>query len=310
MVSFYISNILGTYPVIVFCTLQILFVVGFIYEVLAIMERQELEGNSLSFMEAAINLIRNDSRILWSDSIDRPTSPEDDDAFENMLEANINSIDSIDEKTSEVASSTPVEDKPRIIPKLKNASKSLTVDAYSGKSTVLSAQRSKSSENVTPVMRISIPERHFLKKLRMDLRMSLDIEDDKVDTDKYMKGTMYACTGMLLWKHKWIFHILIIPIAYYFIKQFGRYFGFWTIIQRRIQRIIDNVKNWCNERLNALLPVHVRGLYKVIIIVDLKLTTILKGSVDSVATIAVILGLLVFTTCTTIFITMQARKVF
>ncbi|XP_033228486.1 transmembrane protein 245 [Belonocnema kinseyi] len=303
LVSLYISNILGTYPVIIFCTLQILLVVGFIYEVLAILERQELEGNCLSFMEAAINLIRNDSRTCWPDSIDRPTSPDDEDAFEDVLEANIKSMDSMDEKNPEVTSSTPVESKPRVIPKLKDTPKALTVDADPAKS--LMSRGSKSSRNSTPILRITVPERHFLKKLGADLRMSLDIEDDKVDTDKYMKGTMYACAGMLLWKHKWIVHILIIPIAYYFIKQLGSYFGLWTVIQGRIQRIIDNVKNWCDERLNGLLPVHVRGLYKVIIIVDQKLTTILKRSVDSVATVAVILGLLVFTICATIFITIQ-----
>lgn len=257
-------------------------------------------------MEAAINLIRNDSRTHWPGSIDIPTSPDNDDAFEDVLEANIKSMDSMDEKNPEVASSTPVENKPRVIPKLKDLSKALTVDADPAKSLIL--RGSKSSASVTPIMRTTVPERHFLKKLRADLRMSLDIEDDKVDTDKYMKGTMYACAGMLLWKHKWIFSILVIPIAYYFIKQLGNYFGLWTIIQGRIQGVVDNVKNWCGERLDGLLPVHVRGLYKVIIIVDQKLTTILKGSVDSVATVAVILGLLVFTICATIFITMQVRN--
>ena len=304
MVSFYLSNILGAYPVIVFCILQILYIVGFIYEVLTVLEHEELEGNCLSFMEAAINLVRNNSRTLCFESTNRPESPEEDDLFGEMLEANIKPMDSIDEKVSEVASSTPVE---RTIPKLKDTKKALTVDVDPGKSIIFSAQRPKSTGNITPNMKISIPERHFLKKLRADLRMSLDIEDDKVDTDKYMKGTMYACAGMILWKHKWIIHILIIPIAYYIIKQIGSYFGLWTKIQGRVQGIIGNLRVWCEERLDALLPVHVRGLYKVSIIVDRKLTTMLKRSVDSVATIAVILGLLVFTTCATIFITVQVK---
>ncbi|XP_051153874.1 transmembrane protein 245 isoform X2 [Leptopilina boulardi] len=298
IVSLYISNIFGTYPVIVFCSLQLFFVVGFIYEVLTIIEHEELEGNCLSFMETAINLLLNDySRtFINTESIDRPLSPDDDVFLDDISETTTKPMDSIGEK----ASSTPVE---KFKPKLKDTTKAMTID--SGRSIFMNSRKSRSSVNVTPTIKFSLPERHFLWKLKADLRMSLDIEDDQVDTDKYMKGTIYACTGMLIWKHKWIIYILIFPVAYYIIKLMGNFFGIWTKIQKYIQGIWNHINEWCDERLDALLPVYIRGLYKVSIIIDQKLTTILKGSIDSVATFAVILGLLFFTTCVAIFITMQ-----
>lgn len=294
LISFYFSNLLGTYPVIIFCSLQLLFVTGFIYEVLTVIEKEELEGNCLSFMETALNLLRNDSRTFCSESI--PLSTDEDDIFDDSSVTIRKPMDSIGEK----ASSTPVE---KFTPKLKDTTKALTID--SGRSLLMRARKSRSTGNVTPTIKFSLPERHFLSKLKADLRMSLDIEDDRVDTDKYMKGTIYACAGMLLWKHKWIISLLIIPVGYYIIKLLGNFFGIWTKIQKRIQGIVDHFSDWCGERLDALLPIYIRGLYKVCIIVDQKLTTILRGSVDSVATIAVILGLLIFTTCVTIFVTMQ-----
>ncbi|KOC59715.1 Transmembrane protein 245 [Habropoda laboriosa] len=205
MISLYVSNMLGAYQIIVFITLQILYLIGFIYEVAIIMENQELEGKTLTFMEAICFALTNNLIInIQQDSL------------------------------SPLKSKTPI-------------------------------------ENINEEI----------------IDTKINIENDKVDTDKYMYGALYAC------------------IAFYIIKQLGNYFGLWKIIGRQCNIVMHGIKAWCIERHQALLPTNVRGLYKVGIIIDEKLTKVLKASVDSVVTIAVVLGLLVFTICTSIFITIQ-----
>ncbi|KYN00909.1 Transmembrane protein C9orf5 [Cyphomyrmex costatus] len=222
IISMYLSSIVGTYQVLVFAALQILCVIGFIYEVILIMDGHELNGRHLTFSQAASFALTNE----------------------------------------------PV-------------------------------------YNIHYMNRATLRDRYLLNKIRAELRTSLDIQDDEVDTDKYMYGALYACAGMLLWKHRWIAHVLVIPLAYYIVKQLGSYFGFWKMILRNCNSMIEILKSWCMDRHQALIPSNIRGLYKISIIVDEKLRNILNNSVNAVATTSVILGLIVFTTCTSIFIMIQ-----
>lgn len=149
----------------------------------------------------------------------------------------------------------------------------------------------------------NLRDRNILRKIRNEL--SLDKSDEDVDTGKYMYGAMWACGCMLLWKQKWILSFLIIPFVWYVVKQVSRSFGFSSIIKNHLNSLIIYSKNWYQERQEAIIPAHIRGLYKVYIIIDKKLSKILKGSVDSVATIIVILGLIIFVFCSSIFIVVQ-----
>ncbi|XP_015178246.1 PREDICTED: transmembrane protein 245 isoform X2 [Polistes dominula] len=243
MISLYISNILGAYQILIFITLQVLYLIGFIYEVLLIMEAQEIEGHQIKLTEAICFVMTNSTYPKWEEGtiIDKKRIDDTkEDVNKTIMERSI----------------------PTMSDKIMNKSMSLDSDAG-------------------------------------------DIEEDKVDTDKYMYGALYACIGMILWKHKWIIQLLIIPIAYYFAKKLGSYFGLWKLICKQCKYVVGIIKDWSKERNQALLPANVRGLYKVAIIVDEKLQKALVGSIDAVATTAVIVGLLVFTICTSIFITIQ-----
>lgn len=276
MISLYISNILGAYQIIIFTTLQILFFIGFIYEVVAVMENQELENKHMTFIEAMCFALTN-NLITNTQQDSLPSASKSEDSTENISEESINA-------------------------EINREDQDMKIMKFSRKTMSLDANRGVINRLQPPV---SLRDRYLLRRLKTELRMSIDIENDKVDTDKYMYGALYACIGMLLWKHRWMIHILIIPIAFYIIKQLGSYFGVWKMIGNQYNSIVQIIKTWCTERHQALLPVNVRGLYKIGIIIDEKLTKILKASVDSVVTIAVIFGLLIFTTCTSIFITIQ-----
>ena len=292
MISLYLSNALGTYPIFVFCSLQILFLIGFIYEVVIILDYQEMNGKKTSFMDA-VRLALTNVDISKPNPTGMPVLEENESLVVESEQSDAK------ESYEELKTSKPF---------LKLTGRSLSMNSDVGKTVYDHPTRRVRSASNIPSGRISISDRYFLKKLRADLRMSLDLEDHTVDTDKYMYGAMYACIGMILWKHKWIIITLIIPIAYYYLKLLNSYFGIGKTILNQCNKITDLIDSWCEERHQALIPVNIRGLYKVSIIVDQKITQILKGSVDAVATTAVILGLIVFVICTSIFITIQVSQ--
>ncbi|XP_034177149.1 transmembrane protein 245 isoform X2 [Osmia lignaria lignaria] len=295
MISLYVSNILGAYQTIVFIALQVLYLVGFIYEVAIVMENQELDGHSMTFMEAIrFTLTNNVITFVTEDTLPplRSKSPIENIKKEIRDANESGEIGEIKKITSASALTDPSF--------MKLSKKSMSLDADNSPS----IHKLRSTYNV-PSGYMSLRDRYFLKRLKTELRMSIDMENDEVDTDKYMYGALYACIGMLLWKHRWMIYISIIPIALYIIKQLGIYFGLWKMIRNQCNIIIEILRNWFIERHQALLPANIRGLYKVGIIIDEKLTKALKASVNSVATIAVILGLIIFIICTSIFITIQ-----
>ncbi|XP_015110746.1 transmembrane protein 245 isoform X1 [Diachasma alloeum] len=287
IVSLYVSNILGVYQVAVFVALQTLCIIGFTYEVILIMETKDALGKPLTFAEAV------QMALTGEEAAPEPRSSEEREEADFFPETSTPRLspDDIKEPPPSVAKRP-----------LKLSGKSVSLDADVEN---VRTRRASGRSCSFPNSRVTPRERYFLRKLRTELRMSLDAPEDEVDTDKYMYGAFYACGGMLLWKNKWILTILTLPIVWYFLKLLGRRSGFWRYVLAQVERLIGVVKAWSKERQQALAPAHVRGIYRVYLIVDKNLREILKGSVDAVATIAVILALIVFTFCASIFITVQ-----
>nr|CAI5868777.1 unnamed protein product [Callosobruchus analis] len=69
--------------------------------------------------------------------------------------------------------------------------------------------------------------------------------------------------------------------------------------------IFHTVKAWCEERHDALVPVPIRGLYRVIHRTNTVLKMSINDSIDTVASCVVIFGLIVFLICASIFIALQ-----
>jgi len=298
----------GAYRVLVFIVLQIFCMIGFIYEVISIMETQELNDRHLTFSEAIRFALMNDLPNLHEN---RNSSEKEKQMNDQISEGKNDTNQSVQEsiKEKEVKESIPIGvAEIKSAPKLGEKSISLDSDVGLSPTMDMITRKLRPLYNVHSMNRVTLRDRYLLNKLKVEFRMSLDMQDDKVDTNKYMYGALYACVGMLLWKYKWITHILIIPLVYYIAKQLGHYFGFWAIIYRQYNSMMQASKTWCLERHQALLPSNIRGLYKVSIIIDEKLRNVLKGSIDAVATTAVIFGLIIFTTCASIFITIQVQQ--
>ncbi|KYN15156.1 Transmembrane protein C9orf5 [Trachymyrmex cornetzi] len=303
IISMYLSSIAGSYQVLVFAALQILCIIGFIYEVILVMDGHELNGRHLTFSQAARFALTNE--LLPSQQEDKTTSLEDEQTKNCIPEGE--SVDTPicsqeEARRSASADATGIE---RIRSTSRRGVKSLSLDTDAGLSAVMDVTTCRPAYNVRYITRGTLRDRYLLGKIRAELRTSLDMQDDEVDTDKYMYGALYACAGMLLWKHRWIAHILVIPLVYYIVKKLGSYFGFWKMILGHCNSMIEMLISWCMDRHQALVPSNIRGLYKISVIVDEKLRNILKNSVNAVATTSVILGLIVFATCASIFIMIQ-----
>ncbi|CAD6236263.1 GSCOCG00012466001-RA-CDS [Cotesia congregata] len=268
--SFYVSNILGTYQSIIFCILQILFIIGFIYEVVLIVDNKEVQGTSLTFTEALQLALTG--KEIYKSSVQTDEKHHQEKTFIDGTSTPIVAED--------IKVSPSVHSKKKHSLQFLKSSMSLDTDR---KEDILLKFRSDDKSNFS-TGQTPIHERYFLRKFSKHI---IKHENHKADTNKYMYGAFYLCVGMVMWKHKWILTILTIPIAWYVSKKIGKYFEFWSFTHRHINKMIESSKMWYYERQSALIPAHVRGLYKIYMIIDKKMKEILKRSVDAVATIAI-----------------------
>jgi predicted PurR-regulated permease PerM len=131
------------------------------------------------------------------------------------------------------------------------------------------------------------------------------LDTEKYESTFYLYSVLWACVIMLFWKNIILLPLLPLPILLYCIKHAGKYFGLWNWLYERLQNAIIAVNNWCNERHDALVPVPIRGLYRVVHKVNIFMKTSIKESIDTVASCVVIFGLIIFLTCASIFIVFQ-----
>ncbi|GJQ76642.1 hypothetical protein Trydic_g15502 [Trypoxylus dichotomus] len=83
--------------------------------------------------------------------------------------------------------------------------------------------------------------------------------------------------------------------------------SFATFLAPKIKRSLSqpSVSSLHRTRYDALVPIHVRGLYKVTYNINYKVKQGIKESIDTVSSCVVIFGLIVFVICASIFIAIQ-----
>lgn len=149
--------------------------------------------------------------------------------------------------------------------------------------------------------------------LQMGRKLSLTYSNNSlIDTETYestfyLYSVLWACVVMLFWKNVMLLPLLPVPILFYIIKHLGLYLGLWNYLYEKFLAVFDILSAWCEERHDALVPVPIRGLYKVVHKVNTTLKTGVKGSIDTVASCVVIFGLIVFLICASIFIALQVK---
>lgn len=104
--------------------------------------------------------------------------------------------------------------------------------------------------------------------------------------------------------------ILTIPVLIYLVKHLGIWLGLWDRLYEYYDKASSFLVDWCCERIDAFIPVPIRGLYKVTQFVNQSLKIYIKDSIDTVASSVVILGLMIFVVCASIFIALQVSNSF
>lgn len=138
------------------------------------MENQELEDKHMTFMEAiSFALTNNLTTDIQQSSFS--SSFKNEKLIKDINEESIDNKTSTDKKTEYQEIKT------------KFSKKSISLDTNNR--TIMSHKLQSSNS-------MSLRDRYLLRRLKTELRISIDIENDKVDTDKYMYGTLYACIGL------------------------------------------------------------------------------------------------------------------
>lgn len=124
-------------------------------------------------------------------------------------------------------------------------------------------------------------------------------------SDFYIYTLIWACVIMLFWKNMMLLPILPIPILIYFIKHIGLYLGIWGILNNYYTVLKEHLVCWSCERIDAIAPVPIRGLYKILQKFNASLKNSIKDSIDTVSSCVVIFALLIFVVCASIFFVFQ-----
>lgn len=146
------------------------------------------------------------------------------------------------------------------------------------------------------------------RKISLSKNENAIIDDEKYESTFYLYSIMWACVVMIFWKNSMLIGLLPVPILIYIIKYSGYYLGLWSFLHERSQYFLNAMSDWCQERHDALIPMPVKGLYRITDKINNCLKGGIKESMDTVASCVVIFGLIVFLICASVFIVLQVMN--
>lgn len=168
----------------------------------------------------------------------------------------------------------------------------------------LKPQRSLSVPS--PMGRFNRPsQKNVLDRKHLSLKSQIIINTEPLASDTYLYFILWACVGMIFWKNISLMPLLPLPILIYVLKHVGIYLGLWKWIGGYFKRLGNAVYDWCSQRYDALVPAPIRGLYKISLKINSNIKDGIRDSIDTVSSVVVISGLIVFMTCASIFFAIQ-----
>lgn len=138
-------------------------------------------------------------------------------------------------------------------------------------------------------------------------RLSLKPDPESFASDTYLYIIMWACAALIFWKNITLLPLLPLPIIIYILKHFGIYLGLWQWIGTQFTTLGNTIYDWCAARYDALIPVPIRGLYKISLKINRCVKDGVRNSIDTVSSVVVILGLIVFMICASVFFAIQVK---
>ncbi|XP_046397197.1 transmembrane protein 245 isoform X2 [Ischnura elegans] len=119
-------------------------------------------------------------------------------------------------------------------------------------------------------------------------------------------GVMWACVCVQIFKNPWIIQLLFLPLSLCLLHRTCQYFEVWSWICTQVQPITDPICNWYKTREEAIVPLPVKGLYKLTFLLNSKVTMSLLQGVDAAASMTVMFALIFFGLTAFIFFVVQS----
>ncbi|XP_037279250.2 transmembrane protein 245 isoform X1 [Rhipicephalus microplus] len=121
----------------------------------------------------------------------------------------------------------------------------------------------------------------------------------------YLSTLVWACLLAQLWRYIWLLHLTYVPLLYTVIKRVGSHLNLWSCLQDQSRTVCWTLRNWYDERSQALFPAPVHGLWRLLREGDKRMVSVLKTSIDSLTTIGILLLVILLATVGTIFLALQ-----
>ncbi|KAL1501630.1 hypothetical protein ABEB36_006926 [Hypothenemus hampei] len=310
-----LSSQFNSFQMPIFITLQVIFFGGFLSEVYEVYTNMNSTGHKISFTELLSIAFHNKPiDIDISDDIveEKEIKSVDTDSAE------IKSPESSEKDNGEFASVLKTDNDPWSLELFENK-QTPTLDTSSDSSTgVLITNQGihlvqTSEKQRRPKFQRSVSQPQFAHtrsnllsiSKKINLRNSIQNLNSSYESTFYLYSVMWCCLVMLVWKNMVLLPLLPLPLLYYTIKHVGIYLGLWSYLFDKLLATCKKINDWCIERHDALVPVPIRGLYRIMHKINAVVKSSLKGSIDTVASCVVIFGLIVFLICASIFTALQ-----
>ncbi|XP_077483881.1 transmembrane protein 245 isoform X2 [Amblyomma americanum] len=121
----------------------------------------------------------------------------------------------------------------------------------------------------------------------------------------YLSTLVWACLLAQLWRYIWLLHLTYVPLLYTVVKRVGNHLNLWSCLRDQTRNLCWTLRNWYEERSQALFPGPVHGLLRLLREGDKRMVSVLKTSIDSLTTIGILLLVFLMATVGTIFLALQ-----
>lgn len=328
LLSCFLVHQFGALQTPVFIVVQIVFLAGFVYEVHEIQLQIVAEGHQISMVEAVVIAFNPEmkSKLLLGDGDTTQRSDREekqavfdtDKKSEERTNATVFStskakdpwsLELFENKTAELQDKTGKQSEVKKIEITTTSNQStptLPKDVHDKKAASINKLKLQRSQSQPYVSNWQLRSCLFnFKSPKIDDFNSRNKKKSEYGSDFYLYTLIWCCLTMLVWKNLMMLPILVIPILIYILKHVGIYLGLWNWLYSYWTNIINYCAAWCLERYDALVPIPVRGLHKFLNMLNVAVKSNLRKSIDTVASCVVILGLLIFALCASVFIAIQ-----
>ncbi|XP_066300209.1 transmembrane protein 245-like isoform X1 [Branchiostoma lanceolatum] len=162
------------------------------------------------------------------------------------------------------------------------------------------------AENIRPSSFPDTPKRQ--SKSSLESTLARKKSKQMPFSNKCILWLVYAIVVVRLWMHLWILELLPIPLSVLLIKKLAVQVSMWEVFQTKLQHHKQTAKEWLSARQEALAPRPIRGLWKLFLQGDKKISYMLEKSLNALTSTFVILLLLVGTTLLTILLAIQVHQ--